>query len=671
MTSAVWRTVGPDLLDLAASEQQRLAQGFGSWLHLLDDRCTFVICKQLWPEPAAGPGGPPVRPTPRGGATAADSAARRITTYLVQERHGQGRDQELLDALRNRCEVRSEAADAAPALARGPLLECARELRIGGRHLHSLRLHRLPGVGVNPGWLWQLLGGAGDCKLALTISPRDPELADRDLRLRLRGLRARELAAVEQPPDPRLRLLSRAARDLREVLARGEERVFELALTVTLAADSPAELRTLTRELETAAASLRATFVPAYFDELPAHLESLGQPPSGTRPTMLAATGEVSTLWPWFEGPEANRLEQSLIGIHRRTGRWVGLDLHHDPRLNNANLAVVAASGAGKSYLAGLLAMEAARRGQSVVVVDPENEHQRWCELAGGTFLDLVDPRAARFNMLEMGPAVETVPATVELVSILCGPLSNSERAALLETVGELIAQPPVGRAPVLGDCLPRLQARLDGEALAARLQPWVSGEPQQLFSTPGRGPAVSSVLVLGTRNVPESWTPAVTLLISSWLWHWVREHPGEKQLIVDEAGMLADSPALHQLMERLARRVRKYQGSLILLTQTGADLTATHFGEVVAVNSATQLLGSQAEIGARRLQGSLGLEEADRRFLQQAGRGDFLLVCGWQRIPLRVTAPAPYHRWLTHPGPPPAAASAGQLAPVAADRPA
>lgn len=576
-----------------------------------------------------------------------DSGAYHRITHLVTHGSDESRDLDLLRSIRHHCLVESERTDRLPPLATGPVRERSRQLLVGGRHLRSLRLYRLPTVGVDPGWLWHLLAGPGDCDLAITIAPRDPGRADRDLRLRLRGLRARELARAQPSPDPRISVLSRAAEELRTVLAEGEERLFEIAMTICFAANSPPELEAVTRDFWARAAALRSAWAPARFDELPARLESLGAPRPGLRPTLLVSTGELATMWPWFGAAHRHPLDGSLVGIHARTGQWVSLDLHGDPGLPNANLAVVASSGAGKSYLAGLLAMEAVRRGQSVVVLDPENEHSLWCRAAGGRHLDLLGPGAASFNVMEMGPPAEALAATVDLAGVLCGPLGTAEHSALLEVAGRLIEECPRGRPPVLGDCLSRLEADSEGRALAARLRPWVVGEAGRLFSSPGRGPEVDGVLAVGVRNLPEAWIQAATLLVSSWLWQWVKDHPGEKQIVVDEAGLLAGSPALQQLMERLARRVRKYQGSLMLITQTGADLTATHFGEVMLVNSATHLLGSQSEAGARRLQEALGLDDRDRLFLQRAARGEFLLVRGLQRIPLSVKSPPAYHRWL------------------------
>jgi type IV secretory pathway VirB4 component len=330
-----------------------------------------------------------------------------------------------------------------------------------------------------------------------------------------------------------------------------------------------------------------------------------------------------------------------------RTRALEGLDLHHQPDLVNANLGVVASSGSGKSYLAGLVGLEAVRMGLRVVVIDPENEHRSWVEATGGRYLDLASELECGFNVLEMGDPEDAALGAVDLVNLLCGPLAPAESGSLMAALAALL-DPGAGPRAVLGDCLGRLGADPAGRSLADRLRPWVQGRPGALFSRCGSGPAVDSVVGLGLRDLPPAWVPATTLLVSRWLWDWAKSEECPKQVIVDEAGLLADSPALQLLITHLARRIRKYQGSLMLLTQAAGDLVGGGAGEVVAINCATIMLGGQGPTGAHRLQRAFALDDGQRDWLQQAGRGSFLLVSGSRRSPIEVRAPELYHRLLT-----------------------
>lgn len=71
-----------------------------------------------------------------------------------------------------------------------------------------------------------------------------------------------------------------------------------------------------------------------------------------------------------------------------------------------------------------------------------------------------------------------------------------------------------------------------------------------------------------------------------------------------------------------------------------------------MAVNSATMLLGSQHPAAALRLQRGFLLDDAQRHWLERAGRGQFLLLLGSRRSPVQIGAAAGYHRLLTTEGP-------------------
>ncbi len=650
----LWHSHGLDILDRSEAERTRLRAGFTTWLQLLAHPLTMIICCRRRPEQR-----PTIKPDGRGcarreaPACPPGCAAFSRTTYLLLP-HQDGQDDfRLLAALQAACQVETHAATRLPALGEGPWSERSRGLVVGGRWISSWRMAGPPVVEVDAGWLWDLVGTPGEFDLAIRVVPRPAGATDRSLRRRLRGLMAQELVGSPSGSDPRVVGAAHAVRELRQVLARTGGRLFHVEMTVSLCADSAAEVSALAAVFRTRASQLRMKWTPAWFDELPARLETLGRPLPGGRPRFLMATEEVGTMWPWVATTEASIQERTVLGRHRRTDSLVTLDLDPGTGQANANVAVVAASGGGKSYLAGLVGIEAVRRGQTVVVIDPENEHGKWCSAVGGDYVDLARSQGCGFNALELGSTAEASALALDLVDVLTGPLSVQERSAALRAATHVIDSSEPQRPGVLGDCLSALRQEEGGRNLAERLSPWVQGEAGLLFSSPGRGPSVRAVCVIGMRDLPEGWLGAATLLVSAWVWYWLKATSGAKQIIVDEAGLLADVPALRRLMARLARRARKYQGSLMLLTQTGSDLTQSAFGEVVAVNAATVLLGSQHEVGARRLQQAFGLDERDRLWLQQAGRGDFLMVSGTRRTPLCVEAPPEYQAWLAATDPP------------------
>lgn len=654
--AGIWRVHGPDLLDMAEPDRRRITAAFAGWLDQLPTGLTLLVCSRPCPPPLSAP---PVSDAVRSALSQArlehlsselcNSPAHCRSVYLVPEGKSADLGVRLAAELAVRCGLRTVPATRLPLLAEGLWREGSRSLQVGGRWTASLRLGQLPGVEVQPGWLWALLGIEADYDLALGIRPRSAVATDRHLRRRLRGLRAQELAGAGSGvgSDPRLVEAMAAADHLRKVLATGSGRVFEVRLTVSLAADTDSELAQLSRQLRARMAALRGSLIPAWFDEVPARLETAAPSAAAGTTARLVDTEELATFWPWLDASSPVEVGQTLLGRHLRTRTLEGLDLRHHPDLVNANLGVVASSGSGKSYLAGLVGLEAVRMGLRVVVIDPENEHRSWVEATGGRYLDLAGEFGCGFNVLELGDREDAALGAVDLVNLLCGPLAPPESGSLMAALATMLEPGAVPR-PVLGDCIGRLGADPAGRSLADRLRPWVQGRPGALFSRSGTGPAVDSVVGLGLRDLPPAWVPATTLLVSRWLWDWAKSEESPKQVIVDEAGLLADNPALQLLITHLARRIRKYQGSLMLLTQAAGDLVGGGAGEVVAINCATIMLGGQGPTGAHRLQRAFALDDGQRDWLQQAGRGRFLLVSGSRRSPIEVRAPALYHRLLT-----------------------
>ncbi|MGA9774969.1 MAG: hypothetical protein WBU92_03500 [Candidatus Dormiibacterota bacterium] len=630
-SSSLWTVRAPDILDASVAHRQRLLGGFMAWLDQLRAPAQLTVSSR---EAMDNSGGCPGRERVRSvhlrvrDEAASDSVAARLSAL---------------------CDAEVKRAAALPTMAEGPWHESARGLTCGGSWIECLRLMRFPEAEVEPGWLWELLGEPADLDLTVSIAPKPAAEADRQLRRRLRSLQARALAGDLGGAGPALEASRRSADRLREVLARGEGRLFELAVTLSVGG-SPAEVGAGQQRLRQRAAALRARLTPAWLEELPALLESRGLRPPPRPARRLLETREVASLWPWLDGAAEMAPGRYRVGRHRRTGRPVGLGLASFRGTPNGNCCVIATSGGGKSYLAGVVGMEAASRGVLTVVVDPESEHRRWCEAAGGTYLDLAAGQRLGFNVLEAGDPGEAALAALELAALLGGPLSAAEAGSFLEACAEVLAQDRRAR-PVLGDCLAPMRQRPESSALAARLRPWLEGRPGEQFNQPGRGPGVDGVLGIGLRELPSAWIPGAAWLVSQWLWAWARREPRAKQIIVDEAGLLGAHRCLRELMGQVARRIRKYQGSLLLLTQAAQDLTEESFGELVATNSATVLLGGQGGRGALRLQTTFDLEDRDREWLQRAGRGEFLLVSGAVRVPLRVEARPDRHPCLATSG--------------------
>ncbi|HVA22507.1 MAG TPA: DUF87 domain-containing protein [Candidatus Micrarchaeia archaeon] len=524
------------------------------------------------------------------------------------------------------------------------LVESVHHLRAQATWLASIRVTRLPGRPVEPGWLWELVGLEAEQDLSLYVSPRPARTALRQLERAHRIVDTARLAGAAPglDDDPRLAAGALAIRTLRRRLAADEVRAFDCAITTTLAAASPAEVARLIDAQVARVRGLLGEARAATFEQARARRDTLarGVPPAeGLR---LVDTDALSTCWPWVDAgrpPGAG----ALLGRHRRTGALCQLDLFDTRRRANANCGILAASGGGKSYLAGLLLLEDLSRGIASVIVDPEGEHRELCHSAGGRYLELGGPHGASLNVFELGDADEAVVLAAEVTGAMCGGLSELERARVEVAAREAIAAAAPGPA-TLTDCRLALLERWPTDRVAILLERWVDGRAGRCFSRPSSSDEPGPLTGIGLAECPPEWLPAATLVVAGWLWALVRRDPRPRHVILDEAGLLLEHLPLRRLLVQLARRIRKYEGSLVFVTQNVGDLLGSAAGEVLAGNAATLLLGSQHGHDAARLQTALSLTAAQRAAIEECRRGEFLLVSADERTPVVVQAPPLHH---------------------------
>ena len=133
-----------------------------------------------------------------------------------------------------------------------------------------------------------------------------------------------------------------------------------------------------------------------------------------------------------------------------------------------------------------------------------------------------------------------------------------------------------------------------------------------------------------------------VHFLLAEALWRRFRDRTRRRLLLVDELGLLFEDPTMRRFVVRLARRIRKYDGSLVFATQNAGDLLGSEAGLVVATNPAIRFFGAQRPGEAQKLQRAFQLSDSQRQGLETARRGEFLLAAGHRRLPVQIQA----ERW-------------------------
>lgn len=515
-------------------------------------------------------------------------------------------------------------------------------VRIGGSYLRGFTLRRLPGHAVTAGWLAPLLRVGVDCDIAIHLSPASLGEALSTLGRRLRDFSAHRMLESERGlvGDVHVDIALDSAFELRGRLARNLGRPLDLSISAAVRA---ADLKQLAHSSDTVRLAFQSALVssePTHFRHLAAVLTTLPLGVDVLHAVKLVESSAAAVCVPWLDAGIAEPGGYRL-GAAIRTQMPVRLAPFDGRRHINANIAVLAASGHGKSFAVGTLMLEAAVHGVDCIVIDPEGEYRTLIAALGGSYVSLAPGMDVAVNILEAdGDDEEAIAALVDLVDVLRGgSLSDVDRAAV-DRAGRQAQERArsEGRIPVLHDCLPSLER--DAPQVAMVVRRFCTGALGRLFDRETSARLDRGVAGISLRDTPPELVAPVTLMVARWLWRLVRDDPRRRHVIFDEVGALCVHAPLRGLLVQLARRCRKYSASLVIATQNAQDLLGSDEGSVVVTNCATALLGGHRAAEAARMERAFGLTEPQRRFLEAAARGEFLLLAGDRRVTMRVEVP-------------------------------
>jgi type IV secretory pathway VirB4 component len=440
--------------------------------------------------------------------------------------------------------------------------------------------------------------------------------------------------------DPEVAGALPAAQALQQRLTAGQESAFHVSLYLTVSAGSRAELDADSELLETAGRGALCRLLACTFRQLDGRLSTLPLGQDRLQRWRVMDTSALATLFPWLDGDlqEENGI---VVGRSRATGQPVIVDAFDDRRHANANVGVLGHSGAGKTYLLSTLAMGSVSQGTQVFVIDPEHEYGALARELGGLEVNIALGSGHAINVLDAGagPLDEAVLGpvvadAVELCGAICGGLEEADRARLEDAVRSTFESLV---EPVLADVV----ARLPPESRLARiLTRWVRGSLGQIFSRPTNVELDAPIVAFGMRELRPEMVAPVHYLLAEALWARIKRRDRRRMLVIDELGLLFEDPTIRRFVVNLARRIRKYHGSLVFATQNPGDLLSSEQGAVVAMNPALHFFGAQLPADALRIQRAFHLSETQRAGLETAARGDFLLAAAADRLPLRVVAP-------------------------------
>ncbi len=527
-----------------------------------------------------------------------------------------------------------------------------RDIRVGDRLLRSLHLERWP-RSLAPGFLQALMAAGVPMDLSLHLGPIPAAQAARTLEWqKVRFESARSLSfkrgkSLSSEAEIALEDVSR----LRDEVQRGRERLFHASLSLTLHAADEESLKELTQRAKAHFAATLGKLDALPFRQREGLLSTLPLALNAVAVWRTLDTSSLARLYP-FSPPDLDTRGGDLRGIDMRASSPVVYDPWDGTHLN-ANTAVLARSGSGKSFATKLGVLRGICRGVTAYVIDPEGEYADMARAAGGRVLS---PGVAGEGMnpfvIDSGDPEELllrIGSLRRLIEVMIGESLGAERRAALDhALAAYYAQPRERTG--FGDFFAYLRDSEEGDPnLAKLLRPFATGSLRHLLTDEGDDLLTNEALVtvFDLRLLEPELRPAAAMVCTETVWAAAARDPKPRLLVVDEVWSIMQHPEGAAFMVSMAKRARKHRLGLQFITQDVQDLLSEdpsraitgHSGRALLQNAAFKLLLQQDAAAIRTVGDAFDLPEDLQRWLLSCPRGDGLLLAKGNRFPIRIEA--------------------------------
>ena len=519
----------------------------------------------------------------------------------------------------------------------------------GARLARSLHLGRWP-RSLAPGFLQGLLAAGAPMDLALHLGPIPAEQAARTLEWqKVRFESAQSLSFRRgRSVSPEAQIALEDVTRLRDEVQRGRERLFHASLTLTLHASGEHTLKEMTQRAAAHFAATLGKLDPLAFRQREGLLSTLPLGLNAVADWRTLDTSSLARLFP-FSPPDLDTRRGTLYGIDLRACAPVVYDPWDGTHLN-ANTAVLARSGSGKSFSTKLGVLRGVCRGVTAYVIDPEGEYADMARAAGGRVLSPGVPgQGMNPFVIDRGDPEELlqrIGSLRRLIEVMVGESLGAERRSSLD---HALAGYYAGSRERTG--FRDFYAYLGEEApdLARLLRPFATGSLRNLLSDEGGDllGGEAPVTVFDLRLLEPELRPAAAMVCTETVWAAAAQDPKPRLLVVDEVWSIMQHPEGAAFMVSMAKRARKHRLGLQFITQDVQDLLSEdssraitgHSGRALLQNAAFKLLLQQDAAAVGAVGDAFDLPEDLQRWLLSCPRGDGLLLARGNRFPVRIEA--------------------------------
>jgi type IV secretory pathway VirB4 component len=551
------------------------------------------------------------------------------------------------------------------------LEESVNYLQLGDKFVRTLFISGYPYV-ASTGWLNMLVNFNHNIDISYHIEQIDPMTALPKLNRKITELESTKRNMLKQGKvlgseitDP-----LESAITLKDKIQRGQEKLFQLSIYMTITEDSLAELNKTTSLLETLMSTRLFYIKSASFQQLEGLQSVLPRGQNVLQQKRNLDSSSTALTFP-FISSELVQESGILYGINKSNNSLVIVDRFI---LNNANSIVFAQSGAGKSYTEKVEILRQLMQGTKVIVIDPEREYKQLASSVNGTYIRLSAKSKEKINPFDFSINKESelsehIQDLTEIISLMAGGLNAEERAgvdkAILQTYkdfGWLITpkvkvkknkketrgrKPKEKTYPILKDFYKTLK-HMGQKKLSSKLEKFVKGSLSFVFDSQTNIKLDNRLVIFDIKDLDESLRQVMMLVVANFVESQVKTDPQKRILVVDEGWILLQHEESARFIAGLTRRARKYYLGVTIISQQANDFLSQDYGRAIASQSSLRILMKQDTTTIKKVASEFNLSEYEQHFLLTCDKGEALIIADQNHVAVKVVASEKEHPLIT-----------------------
>ncbi len=508
---------------------------------------------------------------------------------------------------------------------------------------------------LSDGWFRSVINLDKEFDISIYISPIESDYALRKLQKKVAEVQSqimdRERKGIVR--DPALDAAYLNIEDLRTKLSQATEKLFSLAVYITVYGENQKELDKTESEIKSILESRMIFVRPAVFQQEEGFKSTLPLNNDSLQVYSKMNSEPLSSIFPFisFNLTSDNGI---LYGVNRHNSSLILFDRFSLPNYNSVTFAT---SGAGKSYMTKLEILRTMMFDTDVIVIDPEREYEYLAEAVDGRYFNIALSSSHHINPFDLptvtkGEASSTIlrnqiVSLVGFFRIVFGGMTPQEDAIVDRAISETYALKDITpesnfseiEAPLLSDFEMVLSGLENSQDLVSKLSKYTRGSWSGFLNKPSNIDMDRKIIVFSIRDMEDDLRPIAMFLITQYIWNIIRRNLKKRLLVIDEAWTMMRSEDAASFLFGMAKRGRKYYLGLSTITQDVGDFLSSSYGVPIITNSSMQILLKQSPTTIDKLQKVFNLTMEEKSLLVDANVGEGIFFAGTKHAAIKIIA--------------------------------